>query len=303
MLHPINLGSEGASNTTELVRTGDHCTAGRPPAYRGPCRRLRAVPATARDALLRIACLSAVEAGRLLLRQARCPQIVRRESRAAHLVTEADLAAEAAIRATVLRHRPDDALLGEEHGETSGSSSVRWVIDPLDGTINYVAGIAEWAVSIAVEQFHAGVVAAVVHAPMLGRTYTAVLGGGAWCNGAPLPHRDEAASPLADCVAATGFAADPGRRSVQAAYLARVLPHVRDVRCRGAASLELCAVAAGELDAYFESDLAVWDVAAGRLIAREAGAAVVSPEAGPLTAAREPIARELANLLAAVGAD
>jgi myo-inositol-1(or 4)-monophosphatase len=253
--------------------------------------------------LLRIAHLSAVEAGRLLLRQAACPQIVRRESRAAHLVTEADRAAEAAIRATVLRHRPDDSLLGEEHGESSGSSSVRWVIDPLDGTINYVAGIAEWAVSIAVEQFGAGVVAAVVHAPALGRTFTAVRGRGAWCNGVALSRRDEAASPLADCVVATGFAADPGRRAVQATCLARVLPHVRDVRCRGAASLELCAVAAGELDAYFETDLAVWDVAAGRLIAGETGAAVVSPNAGPLIAAREPIARELANLLAATGAD
>jgi myo-inositol-1(or 4)-monophosphatase len=259
------------------------------------------VPATAREALLRIAHLSAVEAGRLLMRQAAGPQVVRRESSADHLVTEADLAAEAAIRATVMRHRPDDALLGEEHSESSGSSSIRWVIDPLDGTINYIAGIAEWAVSIAVEHLHAGVVAAVVHAPMLGRTYSAVRGGGAWCNGAPLPHRDEAAAPLADCVVATGFAVDPGRRSVQAAYLARVLPHVRDVRCRGAAALELCAVAAGELDAYFESDLAVWDVAAGRLIAGEAGAAVISPEVGPLIAAREPIARELANLLAAAG--
>jgi len=264
------------------------------------------VPATARDALLRIAQESAAEAGLLLIRHANRARIVHRDASTGHLVTDGDLAAEAAIRATVLRHRPDDALLGEEHGETPGSSAIRWVVDPLDGTINYVAGIAEWAVSIAVEQIDLGVVAAVVHAPALARTYTAVRDGGAWCNGAPLRRREDAASSLAECVVATGFAVDPARRLLQASLLARVLPHVRDIRCRGAASLELCAVAAGELDAYFESDLALWDVAAGGLVAREVGITVtdpVTPGLAPLIAAGEPIAHELASLLAGAGDD
>jgi myo-inositol-1(or 4)-monophosphatase len=251
--------------------------------------------------LLRIAELSACAAGRVLTKRSASVREVRRKSSAADLVTDADLAAESVIRKTILQHRPDDAILGEERGEKPGSTSIRWVVDPLDGTVNYVARIAEWAVSIAVEHVTAGFVAGVVHAPRLGRTYSAVRGGGAWCNGASLPVRGPVCAPLGECVVATGFAADPSRRLVQAAQLAHVLPQVRDIRCRGAASLELCAVAANEIDGYFESDLSLWDIAAGRLIATESGVEVsphAPPGGPPLIAAPPATAKALAILLA-----
>ena len=262
----------------------------------------RTVPARE---LLRIAELSARAAGRLLTERSASAREVGWKSSTMDLVTDADLAAESTIRNTILRHRPDDAILGEERGEEPGSTSIRWVVDPLDGTVNYVAGIDEWAVSIAVEHLTAGFVAGVVHAPRLGRTYSAVRGSGAWCNGASLPLRGPAGPPLGESVVATGFAADPSRRLVQTAQLARVLLHVRDIRCRGAASLELCAVAANEIDAYFESDLSLWDIAAGRLIATEAGVEVSAhapPGGPPLIAAPASTAHALASLLAGTDA-
>jgi myo-inositol-1(or 4)-monophosphatase len=256
--------------------------------------------------LVRIAQLSAFAAGRVLTARAGSNGKVDTKSSAVDVVTESDLLAEDAIRATIRRHRSHDAILGEERGGEPGDSSVRWLVDPLDGTANYLAGIAEWSISVAaeVDRGGGGVAAAVVHAPSLARTYSAIRGGGAWCNASRLPRRLPAARALHECVVCTGFAADLDRRRAQVAKLANVLPHVRDVRCRGAASLELCAVASGEADAYYEDGLGLWDVAAGRLIAAEAGAQVVGgPPLGPtpLVAAREPIAGALSELLGVGG--
>jgi myo-inositol-1(or 4)-monophosphatase len=252
--------------------------------------------------LLRIAEAAAVATGDLLLAHAANPGQVRMKASALDLVTEADVAAEAQMRKLILTQRPHDSVLGEEHGETLGSTPIRWIVDGLDGTTNYVAGIAEWAVSVAVEHRTEGVVAGVVHAPRLGRTFTGLRDGGARSNGSLLRLPDVIGPPLDACVVATGFSADPVRRYLQVRLLGGVLPHVRDVRCRGAASLELCAVAAGELGAYFETDLESWDVAAGALVAGEAGATVRGGPMGdgsPLVAAPARTARDLADLLAA----
>ncbi|MGN6254374.1 MAG: inositol monophosphatase family protein [Solirubrobacterales bacterium] len=143
--------------------------------------------------------------------------------------------------------------------------------------------------------------ASVVHAPRLRRTYSALRGAGAWCNDSLLPLRPCPEKSLDACLVATGFSPDQGRREVQGAQLVRLLPCIRDTRCRGAASLELCAVAAGEADAYYESDLHLWDVAAGSLVASEAGVSVLGaepPGAHPLVAARGRVAGELAEALA-----
>jgi myo-inositol-1(or 4)-monophosphatase len=257
----------------------------------------RTVPA---HELIALAEKCARAAGQLLLERSVSGRDVQLKPGTTDVVTDADLAAEAAIRAAIRDHRPHDAVVGEEKGEQPGSTSIRWVVDALDGTVNYIAGGSEWAVSIAVEDMTEGFVAGVVHAPRVGRTYSACRGAGAWCNGFRLPTLDSAGARLEECVVATGFAADPARRVVQAAQLTRVLPHVRDVRCRGAASLELCAVAAGEAAAYYESDLRLWDIAAGRLIASEAGAEITgdAPLGGhPLIAGPRPTRSALAELL------
>ena len=246
--------------------------------------------------LLRLAQLSAYAAARQLVD--RVPDEVRCKGTAMDLVTDRDVEAEEAARATIELHRPEDSILAEEGEEKVGSSDVRWIVDALDGTVNYVAGIEDWAVSVAAEIFGGGggLVASVVHAPRRGKTYAALRGSGAWCNGQPLARPRHKDSGLQDCVVATGFSPDPDLRRAQAEQLTRLLPLVRDVRCRGAASLELCAVASGEADAYYEGGLQLWDVAAGALIAREVGLAVsgedpLEPE--PLIAAPAGLAGEL----------
>lgn len=212
------------------------------------------------------------------------------------LVTAADIAAEEIIRSEIARRRPADVVLGEEGG-LQGSGSVQWLVNPLDGTVNYVNRLPAWAVSVA--EIDGSVAAAVVHAPALGRTYTGQRNASSWCNGERLS--GPRARQLGDAVVATGFAASAEERSQsrQLDHLRCLLPHVRDVRCHGAASLELCSVADGELDAYVESALQVWDVAAGALIAREAGVEVTG-EPGtehPLVAADAALIEALTRLI------
>ncbi len=221
-------------------------------------------------ALCDLAADLAREAGALLLaghRQVRTD--ITTKSSATDMVSEMDHASERLIVERLLVARPDDGVLGEEGAERAGRTGVRWIIDPLDGTTNYLYGFGAFAVSIGVE-IDGRAVAGVVHDPLHHETYRAVAGAGAWCG----DRRLEVAGPpsLATALVGTGFSYDAGVRGEQALVLARVLPAVRDLRRAGAAALDLCWVAAGRLDAYFERGLAPWDWAAGSLVAAEAGA-------------------------------
>ncbi|MEU7230192.1 inositol monophosphatase family protein [Streptomyces chrestomyceticus] len=185
------------------------------------------------------------------------------------VVTEMDIASEKLITGFLAEHRPDDGFLGEEGASVAGSSGVRWVVDPVDGTVNYLYGLPSWAVSIAAEKDGEAVVG-VVAAPMRGETYHAVLGGGAFRDGEPV--RCRPAPPLSQALIGTGFAYLSERRAAQAEVLRTLLPQVRDIRRGGSAAIDLCDVACGRLDGYYERGLNPWDMAAGALIAREAGA-------------------------------
>ncbi|MFF3013994.1 inositol monophosphatase family protein [Streptomyces sp. NPDC057939] len=185
------------------------------------------------------------------------------------VVTEMDIAAEKLITGILAERRPADGLLGEEGADSPGTSGVRWVIDPLDGTVNYLYGLPSWGVSIAAE-YRGETVVGVVEAPMRGETFHAVLGGGARLGTARLACR--AAAPLDQALIGTGFGYVQARRAHQAEVAARIIPLVRDIRRGGSAALDLCDVAAGRLDGHYERGLNPWDLAAGDLIAREAGA-------------------------------
>lgn len=220
------------------------------------------------------------------------------------VVTEMDIAAEKLITGFLSEHRPQDGFLGEEGASSPGTSGVRWVIDPLDGTVNYLYGLPTWAVSIAAERDGEAVVG-VVEAPMRGETYRAVLGGGAYAGDRRLAARP---SPDLDhALLGTGFAYVQTRRARQADIVQRVLPRVRDIRRGGSAAIDLCDVAAGRLDAYYERGLNPWDLAAGALIAREAGALTGGrpgqPASGELVLAASPgLFTPLQELLEELGA-
>ncbi|NXY98384.1 inositol monophosphatase [Streptomyces sp. BR123] len=220
------------------------------------------------------------------------------------VVTEMDLAAEELITRVLERRRPNDGLLGEEGADRPGTSGVRWIVDPLDGTVNYLYGLPSWSVSIAAE-YEGETLAGVVAAPMRGETFHAVLGGGAWLGDTRLACR--AAAPLDQALVATGFAYLQPRRAQQADVAQQVIPRVRDIRRGGSAAIDLCDVAAGRLDAYYERGLNPWDLAAGVLIAREAGALTGGrpgrPASGELALAGTPAVFEaLQPLLEAAGA-
>jgi myo-inositol-1(or 4)-monophosphatase len=192
------------------------------------------------------------------------------------VVTEADRASEELIRRLVRERRPDDAFVGEEGEDEAGTSGVRWIIDPIDGTVNYLYGLPQYAVSIAVER-DGEVVAGVVLNAATGTEYVAHLTS-AGLGGAGVATRDgdpigvRAPAPLAQRLVATGFNYDAGLRAVQARALVNLLPRVRDIRRLGSCALDLCHVADGSLDAYVEEGVNVWDHAAGGLVARVAGA-------------------------------
>ena len=196
-------------------------------------------------------------------------------------VTITDRASERLILAGLRDARPHDAVVAEESGSTGGTGAggVRWYVDPLDGTVNYLYDLPQYAVSIAAEVDDV-VVAGVVLDVATGDEYTAVRGAGAQCNGRRLRCRDESDPALA--LVATGFSYDADRRAIQAQLLSTVLPRVRDIRRMGAAALDLCALAAGQVDGYYEERLKPWDWAAGALIAAEAGARVGTVGGGPL---------------------
>ena len=227
-----------------------------------------------------LAATLAVEAGDDALRR-RDDVIASAETKssATDLVTEADRAAEAHIIAGITAARPDDGIVGEEGGERASTTGLSWFIDPIDGTTNFVYGIPDWAVSIAVAEIDparpdqpARVVAAAVADPGKGLLYTAALGAGAQLEGATI--RCSTTTDLSLSLVGTGFSYLAERRRHQASVIGELLPSIRDIRRHGAAALDLCSVAAGRLDAYFELGLNSWDLAAGWLVATEAGAIV-----------------------------
>ncbi|HZY29296.1 MAG TPA: inositol monophosphatase family protein [Jiangellaceae bacterium] len=220
------------------------------------------------------------------------------------VVTESDTAAEALIRRRLLSARPGDGLLGEEGATVTGGSGVAWVVDPIDGTVNYLYDIPQYAVSIAA-QVDGRTVAGVVHNPASGQTWAATRGRGARLDGRLV--RESGCDRLDRALVATGFGYDSARRAAQADVLRAVLPRVRDVRRLGAASLDLCGVATGWFDAYYERGLAPWDLAAGALVAEEAGVLVeglggAAPGPEIVIAAGPALFPALHDLLASLGA-
>jgi myo-inositol-1(or 4)-monophosphatase len=210
------------------------------------------------------------------------------------LVSEADLASQRHIREDLALRRPLDGFLGEEGGDEPGTTGLRWVVDPLDGTVNFLFGIPQWCVSVAVGDAQ-GTVAGAIYDPIREELFKATRGGEASIkfptnyplNVPPPPeswprayeeltlHGPERAGELAHAMVATGFAYDARVRAAQARVLARVLPHVRDIRRFGSAALDLAWTAAGRYDAYFERTVKPWDIAAGVLLCEAAGLDVV----------------------------
>ena len=272
-----------------------------------------AVPAEA--GLLTVAVGAARAAGELLATPDGQVSVAAVKSSPTDVVTEMDRLSEELIRARILAVRPGDAILGEEGGQTGDAAGapVRWVIDPLDGTVNYLYGLPDWAVSIAAEV--AGeVVAGAVFVPSRGELFTATRGGGAWLESTAssgagrVRLRCRPGVPLGQALVATGFGYRAARRKVQGEVVAALLPLVRDIRRFGVAAADLCSVAAGRVDAFYERGLNYWDYAAGALIAAEAGAVVGglrgAPPSTSMTVAAGPgLFRALTEALAGLDAE
>ena len=201
------------------------------------------------------------------------------------VVTEMDRAVEALLRSEIGEERPEDGLLGEESGFVPGDSGLTWVIDPIDGTVNYLYGLPYHAVNVAVVEGNPPTpgewapLAGCVHNPVTGQTWTAGVGAGARLDGARL--RMAAPPALSMALVGTGFGYTTDRRRSQAETLRSLLPEVRDIRRFGAASLDLCKVASGQLDAFYERGLNPWDMAAAALVVAEAGGEVSGIDGQP----------------------
>jgi len=231
------------------------------------------------DALLAVAVEAATTAGALLIERVRhgAESHVSSKSTPTDLVSEADLASERAIRELLARRRPDDGFLGEEGARAEGSSGLSWVVDPLDGTIDFLFGIPQWCVSVAVRD-GAGTLAGAVYDPNRDELFTATRHGHptlAGPRGTVELSGSAREGELPTAMVATGFAYDADVRAAQARVLARVVPRVRDIRRFGSAALDLTWTAAGRYDAYFERAVKQWDVAAGALICERAGLVVL----------------------------
>ncbi len=239
-------------------------------------------------ALLSLACSAAGAAAQMLASRRPAgpegrPEVASTKSSPTDVVTEMDRAAEAMIAERILAERPGDGFLGEEGGESPGparpgpgAGRVRWIVDPLDGTVNYLYGLPDWAVSVAAE-VDGVVLAGVVAVPRHGEVFTAVAGQGSWLRPADGPAvrlRCNTGVPLHRALVSTGFGYAQARRAVQGEIVAVLLPAVRDIRRGGSCAVDLCSLAAGRLDAYYERGVNYWDYAAGGLIAAEAGAQV-----------------------------
>ncbi len=257
------------------------------------------------------------QAARLLLDGlARERTSVSTKSSGTDMVTEIDRASEQLIVDALLAARPDDGILGEEGASRPGTSGIRWVIDPLDGTTNYLYRHPGFSVSIAAERIDPSTVddgvqrgellAGVVIDPLLDDVFRAAAGHGSTRNGRPI--RCSTVTDLGQALLATGFAYDPARRARQAQVVAGLIDQVRDIRRVGSAALDLCSVACGRVDVYAELGLAPWDMAAGTLIAREAGAVVQNlhggaPSSLSIVAAPPALLEPLVGRLLTAGAD
>ena len=227
---------------------------------------------TASKELLDLAVEAAHAAGALLTDHFRKPaEGVTSKTTPTDLVSDADKASEDLLMDLIGAKRPDDGILSEEGAEGTSSSGLTWVVDPLDGTVNYLFGIPVWSVSIAVEDESGGLVG-VVHNPNTDETFTAVRGAGALLNGKPI--QVSRRTDLASALVGTGFAYDARARAVQADIATRVLPVARDIRRAGSAALDLASLACGRLDAFYEAPMEVWDKAAGVVLITEAGGVV-----------------------------
>ena len=227
--------------------------------------------------LLALACRLAVEAGTLAAEgrrldetsgDTRAAMTAATKSSRTDVVTRHDRAAEATIVDGLLAARPDDAIVGEEGADHAGTSGLSWYIDPIDGTTNFLYGLPLWSTSVGVTDGDGALVGA-VYIPATNDLFAAARGRGATRNGAPIASSGEVELSLA--LVATGFGYSPERRLAQASRLGTVAPQIRDIRRMGSAAIDLCFTAAGLVDAYFEENLNSWDMAAGELIAREAG--------------------------------
>jgi myo-inositol-1(or 4)-monophosphatase len=231
--------------------------------------------------LLKLATEVATEAARLIVERRRGTiTVADTKSTATDIVTAVDRESEELIRTRVLEARPDDSFLGEEGDDVNGSSGVRWVVDPIDGTVNYLYDIPTYAVSIAVEYEGQTVAGVVVDAPK-GEVFTATLGGGAYLDGRPIRVSD--CADLSKALVGTGFGYDATRRQVQAEVVRQLISKVRDIRRIGVGAVDLCYVACGRLDAVYERGLNPWDYGAGALIAAEAGATVGGIDGAPVS--------------------
>ncbi|WP_062464526.1 inositol monophosphatase family protein [Demequina soli] len=264
---------------------------------------------TSPTALLDVASTLATEAGRLIIDGRRDARVALTKSSSVDIVTQMDLAAERLIRDRLAELRPDDGILGEEGDDVEGTSGITWVVDPIDGTVNYLYGIPFYSVSVAAVSGPPSprgwtLEAGAVH-DGAGVLWTAARGAGAWRDGEPL--RRTAGPALDGTLVATGFQYIAERRALQGQVVARLLPQVRDIRRLGSASVDLVHAAAGLVDAYYEQGLQPWDFAAGALIASEAGLRVGgmdggAPDTDLLIAAVPEAWESLRDALAAAGA-
>lgn len=224
--------------------------------------------------LLSLASAVVVEAGRIAKESGPASRepIMTKSSRT-DFVTAVDRTIEAQVTSRILAARPNDSILGEEGSGVNGASGVRWIIDPIDGTVNFSYGMPGFCTSIAAE-LDGRVVVGVVYDPLRSELFSARRGGGAYLNGVSI-RRGTTVVPLENAVVGTGFDYRAERRREQAIELVRILPAIGDIRRIGSAALELCWVACSRLDAYYESGTRHWDRAAGGLIATEAGAEVI----------------------------
>jgi len=231
------------------------------------------------EELLDTAVDAARRAGELLLERAAGPaRGVSTKSSPTDLVSDADRDSESLVIELITANRPDDGILSEEGGGEKSRSGLRWVIDPLDGTVNFLYGIPAWAVSIAVEDGD-GALAGAVFDPNQQDMWTALRDRGAWLNGEQI--RVSSESDLSRALVGTGFSYNADARAAQSQVVPRLLPRVRDIRRSGSAALDLAALACGRLDGFYEALMEPWDRAAGELIIREAGG-IVSPLEAPV---------------------
>ncbi len=249
--------------------------------------------------LLDVATEAALSAGTLLRARFEAGREARVSSKTTPTdpVSEADLESQREIRALLLRRRPQDGFFAEEEGaDQDGTSGLRWVVDPLDGTVNFLYNIPQWSVSVAVCDAQ-GALAGAIHAPISGETFTAVRGELPRRNGVELQWRGDVAPAMSQALVATGFAYQADVRAEQAELLTRLLPLVRDIRRFGSAAMDLAWTAMGRYDAYFERGVKLWDIAAGALICECVGLVVREIEGGILVSPAsllEPLAEIIA---------